>query len=607
MRFIPWKRTKDQSSEEQKKLSVEKRDAKGNISFPEKSRFATELSTRKFYNKMISEGFYEQSWRKALFDVHTGKWIIVHHTLTPKITSEGDQEKTQILNTQASYKEALESLLTFENGTTNLGDEPPEDVPANYYILMAEYDGIILDEHKEFHPTLNGQIVTNGKFDQEAVARVQEKTKLSTQTVRDTLSLSNNDSDAMFYGTTSLLSKRGLLNVGVDKASIPDITALQSFLIMGNNLIMVEKLIKELKELKDFLKIAIDAINQKKKITSIDSYPYHEIKANDEKNGFSRDTGSTKEKEYFSKMKYLTKEAKILSEETFKNLKSICFEIQKLFYIWDLRLSFMATHSEKTEIKKEGFGRIRALIQDPVGEEAGENHYKPKGIDTAEAIAMASSDLNVMEPPALDQMIAEFETLRADMQEKLDKAQHLMAGPLSSTQTPIKEDEVFPHQIAVVLGDDGLTSYEWLQGVKKKNTDSVWPEHERSPWQIKKISCRTQFNILASSAGDFKSEVLENLTDDATDKAAVEKRVNEYMPTSGKVLSLQPYMSVLPVIKANILKKRDAMGTLRNPQLTGEAVDAFTFRTRAVTEDDFTQTVLPAQQPRRGGGHIIKI
>ncbi|WP_435641967.1 hypothetical protein [Micavibrio aeruginosavorus] len=120
-------------------------------------------------------------WRTGQQDPFTGEWVIRKHTEEPNLSgsaaSVGEPTiKTMTLHEGLSFFQAVTILSEYERGQlamTVLPVNEASELGDNHVVAFAEREGIAFDTNGVPHPTLNGEVVTDGSFTKSALERAR--------------------------------------------------------------------------------------------------------------------------------------------------------------------------------------------------------------------------------------------------------------------------------------------------------------------------------------------------------------------------------------------------------------------------------------------------
>ncbi len=127
-------------------------------------------------------------WHSGQQDPLSGTWNIRKNVECENITGPAARVgepsiKTKTLHVNVSFYQAIEILSLYERGQLANGIiamNEAEDIGAEHYITFAEKEGIVFDTDGEPHPTLDGEIITDGTFTKAAVERAMAYSKKSS-------------------------------------------------------------------------------------------------------------------------------------------------------------------------------------------------------------------------------------------------------------------------------------------------------------------------------------------------------------------------------------------------------------------------------------------
>ena len=144
------------------------------------ARHGKHCQTRSF--ALITGG---TEWHSGHQDPLSGTWNIRKNIECENVTGSAARVgepsiKTKTLQVNISFYEAIETLSLYERGQLANGMialNEAEDVGADHYIVFAEKEGIVFDTDGEPHPTLDGEIITDGTFTKAAVERAKAYSK----------------------------------------------------------------------------------------------------------------------------------------------------------------------------------------------------------------------------------------------------------------------------------------------------------------------------------------------------------------------------------------------------------------------------------------------
>lgn len=120
-------------------------------------------------------------WRTGQQDPFTGEWVIRKHTEEPNLSSStaavGEPTiKTMTLHEGLNFFQAVTILSEYERGQLALTVLPVNEASElgdNHVVAFAEREGIAFDTNGVPHPTLNGEVVTDGSFTKSALERAR--------------------------------------------------------------------------------------------------------------------------------------------------------------------------------------------------------------------------------------------------------------------------------------------------------------------------------------------------------------------------------------------------------------------------------------------------
>ena len=117
------------------------------------------------------------TYRRAQYTDAEKRWQIFEFTVQETSISGKRQVTSKFVTSNLTLIKAVTNLAKFEKALIESGETLDGPAPAamgmDHYQAFAEREGIIFDEDGLPHPTLNGEIVTNGKFSPEAMQRAR--------------------------------------------------------------------------------------------------------------------------------------------------------------------------------------------------------------------------------------------------------------------------------------------------------------------------------------------------------------------------------------------------------------------------------------------------
>lgn len=127
----------------------------------------------------------DTEWHSGQQDPLSGTWNIRKNIECENVSGAAARVgepsiKTKTLQVNISFYDAIEALSLYERGQLANGMialNESEDIGAEHYIAFAENEGIVFDTDGEPHPTLDGEIITDGTFTKAAVERAKAYSK----------------------------------------------------------------------------------------------------------------------------------------------------------------------------------------------------------------------------------------------------------------------------------------------------------------------------------------------------------------------------------------------------------------------------------------------
>jgi hypothetical protein len=123
----------------------------------------------------------DTEWFSGQQDPVTGQWAIRKNVELPNIVGQsagvGDASlKIKTLKDGLNFFDAINELSVYERGQLARGIIPAEDAASlgeSHFTAFAEREGLVFDTDGVPHPTLNGEIVTDGTFTKAAIERAR--------------------------------------------------------------------------------------------------------------------------------------------------------------------------------------------------------------------------------------------------------------------------------------------------------------------------------------------------------------------------------------------------------------------------------------------------
>ncbi len=120
-------------------------------------------------------------WRSAQQYPFTGEWIIRKHTEEPNIAGSaaavGEPTiKTMTLHNGLKFFQAIAILSEYERGQLAMPAIPTndaDDLGRKHFVAFAEREGIAFDINGVPHPTLDGEVISDGSFTKSALERAR--------------------------------------------------------------------------------------------------------------------------------------------------------------------------------------------------------------------------------------------------------------------------------------------------------------------------------------------------------------------------------------------------------------------------------------------------